>query len=121
MKLEPVPNIIPKPGPSSSESGGAVHVWEALVPRLLSPVKLAIIEALLRVGEPMSATGLAAMFEEPAYNGGKISHHLRGMAEAGVLVLAGRRSVRGATELFFYFPPAKKGGDCSPAGAGATR
>ncbi len=96
-------------------------MWEVLVPRLLHPVKLAALEALLWVQEPMSAIGLARMLEEPTYSAGMLSYHLREMAKAGVVVQTGERSVRGAEELFFYFPPTEVGSVRSPAGSGATR
>jgi len=120
VKIESVPNIMPKPGQPSRRAAEVAHVWEGLVPRLLHPIKLVVVEALLWVGEPMSATGLAAMLEEPAYYGGVISYHLRVMVEGGVLVRTGERSVRGAEELFFYFPPAEEDSGRSPASAGAA-
>lgn len=118
MELESVPSILPKPGVPTPRAAEAARVWGVFVPRLLHPVKLAVVEALLWVREPMSATGLAAMLEEPAYSGGVISYHLRVMAEAGVVVRTGHRAVRGAEELFFYFPQVAEDSDRSPSGAG---
>lgn len=112
---------MPKPARSTPRAVEAAHVWEALVPRLLHPIKLLVLEALLWVGEPMSATGLAAMVGDPRYYGGMFSYHLREMAEEGVVVQTSTRSVRGAEELFFYFPSAEEGSGRSSAGAGATR
>lgn len=121
MKLEPVSKITPRLVPSSPGPVKEARVWEALVPRLLHPTKLLVVEALLWLGEPMSAIGLSRMLDDPGYSGGVISYHLRVMAEAGVLMRAGRRSVRGAEELFFYFPPAEEDSDRSQAGTGAKR
>lgn len=105
---------------SGSQVVGGSYVWEALASRLLHPVKLVILEALLWVGEPMSATGMAAMLEDPDYYHGLLSYHVAEMAKAGVIVLTGRRTVRGAEELFFYFPPARESSGPPMADAGAA-
>lgn len=120
MKFESVPPITPRPGRSTPRTAKSAHVWEVLVPRLLHPARLAILEALLRVGEPLSATELAMMLDDPDYTHGLLSYHLGVMAKEGVVVLVGRRSVRGATELFYYFPSPAEESNCSRTGTGAT-
>ena len=112
MRIERVPRQMPPKLPSrmadakkvDPDAGGERFIWELLTPRLLHPVKLAVVEALLWVREPMSAVGLAAMFEDSGYYAGLLSYHLREMADVGVITQAERRSVRGVYELFFYFP-----------------
>lgn len=111
---------MPGPGLSTGRAAERAHVWQVLVPRLLSDARLVIVEALLWVREPMSAVGLARMLEDPSYTAGMFSYHLRVMVEKGMLVQTEARSVRGAEELFFYFAPAQEGEDRSPAGAHAT-
>src|SRR5215218_4287063 len=52
-------------GMSTVTGGGPVLDWAALVPRTVHPVKVSIIEAMEWIGEPVSATELTEMFEEP--------------------------------------------------------
>jgi hypothetical protein len=121
VEIEPVSKVMPPAFASKPQVVAGSYVWAALASRLLHPVKLVILEALLWVEEPMSATGLAAMLEDPDYYHGLLSYHVAEMAKTGVVVLAGSRTVRGAEELFFYFPPEREGSGSSTAGAGATR
>lgn len=115
MEIEPTPKVLPSP--FSAPPGGVdpSYVWDSLAPRLLHRLKLAALEALLWVGEPMSATGLAAMLDDPDYYAGLLSYHLGEMAKAGVVTVVGTRSVRGAEELFYYFPTREEGDDRSAA------
>ncbi|MGN6662644.1 MAG: winged helix-turn-helix domain-containing protein [Solirubrobacterales bacterium] len=119
LEIEPTPKVLPSPFSPPGEVD-ASYVWGSLAPRLLHPLKLVTLEALLWVGEPMSATGLAAMLDDPDHYAGLLSYHLAVMAEAGVVSVVGRRPARGAVELFYYFPSREKKGDRS-AGAGAKR
>lgn len=92
-------------------SGGveesATQVLLALVPLVINPIQLAIIEALTWINRPLSATQLTH-----ALNGlggkkgtypGLMSYHLRALMDFGVLEIARTRSVRGTTETFFFF------------------
>lgn len=110
MKAESAPKVMPPALPPTGEVE-ASRVWESLAPRLLYPAKVVIIEALLRVGMPMSATGLGAMLEDTNLPAGRISYHLAKMAKAKVVTVVTVRRVRGAVELFYYFPPAGESGD----------
>jgi DNA-binding transcriptional ArsR family regulator len=80
--------------------------WSALVPRLVHPTKVVILEAMLWIGRPMSATEL----EELACGDTALksfSYHLKRLIEAGVLEVVGKLKVRRATsakkETFFFF------------------
>lgn len=75
--------------------------WAALVPLLVHPMKVEIIESLHRIGRPLSATDLRKIF------GGRVlsqtvSYHLGGLAKVGVVAEACQRKVRGATERFYF-------------------
>lgn len=77
--------------------------WDALVASVLHPTRVAIIEAMTWIGEPLSATDIKKIF------GGKflaqtIGYHLTALEKVGGLVKVRQRHVRGATESF-YFPP----------------
>jgi hypothetical protein len=79
-------------------------VWEQLVPHVLHPVKVAVIEALRWVGQPLSSTDLAALFDDKGdYYLSLISYHVKQLAGYGVLVSVRRQQKRGAIETFYYF------------------
>lgn len=77
--------------------------WSAVIAIYVHPMRVAIIETLSRVGEPLSTTDLRKIF------GGKIlgvtiSRHIAALAKVGVLEEVRQRHVRGATEKFYFFP-----------------
>ncbi len=81
--------------------------WEALVPHLIHPTKVQVIEAMLWIGRPMSAVDL-----ERVFNGsprlGVISYHLKRLAGPGILECVGTRQVRGAVESFYWLAGAEQ-------------
>jgi hypothetical protein len=75
--------------------------WMALVPSLVHPMRVAIIEAMLWVDRPISATDMVHMHNEE-FNVSFISYHFRMLADPKVRIIEkvkGRR-VRGAEEKF---------------------
>lgn len=83
MKLSKVPKILPGRGSSSKGApADEQYVWTQLVPRLLHPSKLTIIQALLREGQPLSP----ATFAEAAKITVKHArYHCTAMERAGVI------------------------------------
>ena len=84
--------------------------WAALVPRVVHPARVAIIEAMLWVGRPISASDMVQMIEEEV-SVSSLAYHFRVLADRKVEVTeqVDRRQVRGAEEKFFYLrngPPA---------------
>jgi hypothetical protein len=80
-------------------------VWEQLVPHVLHPLKVTVIEALRWVGQPLSATDLAAIFDEKRdHYLSLVSYHVKQLAEYGALVSVRTERKRGAVETFYYFP-----------------
>lgn len=69
--------------------------WAALVARNLSPIQVAIIEALRRIDRPLSILDLVHVFEGhvPA---SRVSHHARRLLELGAVVVGESERVRGA-------------------------
>jgi len=102
--------------PTSSRASQAdVIDWGSLVAVFVHPTRVAIIEALTRLGEPLSATDLRKVF------GGRvlattISQHVNALAKVGVLEEVDQRRVRGATERFYFFPEASEVPAQEPAG-----
>lgn len=77
--------------------------WEALVPLLVHPVKVEIIEAMSWIGHPLSATDLDRLLRGQL-GVSLISYHLRKLAEVGALKLERREPVRGAIQTFYVLP-----------------
>jgi hypothetical protein len=91
MRLEPVVRkVLPPELPASATEEDEVtltaeserFVWESLVPRLVHPLKLAIIEALLRTGLPLSPVDLAAMLDS---SDEFILYHCKYLANVGII------------------------------------
>jgi hypothetical protein len=81
--------------------------WESVVARLVHPVKVAIIEALTRVGRPLSTTEMEALFDDGGLYLSLLSYHARGLVDVGVLEVVVTRQARGALERFYFFPKEK--------------
>ena len=90
--------------------GGASFDWATLVPHVVHPAKVAIIEAMLWVQRPLSATELCDLFDEPeGMSLPTLSYHVRGLAEVGALELREQRQVRGAFQSLYFLSPAANG------------
>lgn len=75
--------------------------WEALVPHLVHPIKVAVIEALLWVDQPLSSTDLMKLFCREDMGLSHISYHVRALAKMRVLKKVRERRVRGSIETFY--------------------
>ncbi len=60
--------------------------WDELVPLLVHPLRVEIIEALRHVGEPLTAADLKASFDD-LYPLSRISYHLVTLAKIGAIVV----------------------------------
>ncbi len=45
--------------------GGELFDWDALGPPIVNPTKVAMIEALLYIGQPLSAPEITKLFDDP--------------------------------------------------------
>jgi DNA-binding transcriptional ArsR family regulator len=77
--------------------------WETLVPRLVHPVKVEIIEAMAWIGLPLSATDLDRILRGEI-GVSLLSYHLRKLTEVGALERVRRDQVRGAMQTFYALP-----------------
>jgi DNA-binding transcriptional ArsR family regulator len=107
--MNQLPPIPPKAAPSSRNGGHddangdeREFDWLSLVTRVVHPTKVAIIEALLWIDQPLSATDLTKVFGGEL-GLGVVAYHLRELYKAGVMSMAGDRQVRGAREKFYVF------------------
>jgi hypothetical protein len=93
----------------SALSDGPFPGWEAFLPHLVHPVKVAVVEALLSIGEPLSAAQLAELFrgEGEGFGETNVRYHSRHLVEVGILEIVpsdpdGEESPKGK---LFYFTP----------------
>jgi len=102
------PATDPLPSGGSGRGGAKSEPvdWSVLIPYLVHPTKVIVIEAMLWIERPMSATELEKV------SGGTpvlsaFSYHLKQLAEISVLEMVEKRKARkvrgGRKETFFYF------------------
>jgi DNA-binding transcriptional ArsR family regulator len=116
MRIEPT-NAIPRTPSDSAESEPRQTAvedeisfdWGALVLHAVHPAKVAIMEAMLRLQEPLSATRLAKVLGGSGYSLGVVSHHLQGLARWGAVELVKVRQVGGVIEKIYFIPAGEHG------------
>lgn len=77
--------------------------WDELVPLLVHPLRVAIIEALRHIGEPLTTAGLQEVIGEGCALS-VISYHLTALAKVGAVVMVEQRQVGPATQRFYALP-----------------
>ena len=112
--ITPTMDCAPYATPRSQSATGGVSdaeegrfPWEPLLFRAIHPIKVALIEAMLWIELPLSASDVARMFDEEAYDYdvSLISHHAKVLADQGVLALVDTQPVRGAIKHNFVLAP----------------
>lgn len=100
MRISTAPNATPQSTPPSSiGSGGGAdgsagdeqYIWRSLVPRLVHPARLQIVEALIHHGEPMGVEDLAPLVSSAEGNTDLVRYHAKTMIQAGALEVVGER------------------------------
>lgn len=85
-----------------ARGGRDAAVWELCVPRVLHPVKVAVIETHLYIRRPMSPRDLEKLFDDrEGYYLSMVAYHCNKLVEIGVLELWKKRPVRGVVENLF--------------------
>jgi hypothetical protein len=98
--------IFPPRHPSDEAGDSLGYVWEWLVPRLIHPDKLAILEALHVLGEPASFPDLSAMLDGEHHPPRQVRYHLMQMDGVGVVeIVNGAPSGDPAARYFFAPKP----------------
>ena len=87
--------------------GGERFDWASLVPQVIHPLKVALVEALQWVDRPLSAADLTKIVDNESYQVSGVSYHMVRLAKVGAIEVVGKRQRRGAIETFYFFPPAK--------------
>jgi hypothetical protein len=81
--------------------------WEVYMSQFVHPVKVAMVEALLFIGEPLSAAQFAKLFSgtEKGFREPNIRYHLHHLVKLGVLEIVppGPFSEGSGMERFVYF------------------
>lgn len=77
--------------------------WDELVPLLVHPLRVAIIEALRHIGEPLSTADLQEVTEEDC-SLSVVSYHLVTLARVGAVEIVRRRQLGATTERFYALP-----------------
>lgn len=83
--------------------GGERFTWDALVPHIVHPLKVLILEALRWIDEPLSASDLTKVIDEEKYGLSHVSYHMVRLANAGAIEVVRTRPVRGSLEKFYFF------------------
>lgn len=96
-------NTNPRGGMMMGKRQEHVFDWGAFVPGIVNPIKVAIVEAMQYMGQPLSATELTRLFGDPAFNLPSVSYHVVTLAQGNALVKVRERQVRGAMEKFYFF------------------
>lgn len=103
--MKPPPRPAPNLSTPEAEASEPTFEW-ARLSRLIHPMQVAVVEALLWIGEPLSAKDFSQIFAEDIGRPNAtsyLSYHVRELAKAEVLEARGTESVRGAVRRF-YFP-----------------
>ena len=74
--------------------------WDSLVPQLIHPFMVAILEAVEWIDRPLSAPSLAHLCDEKR-SLSEIAYHLRKLADSAVLELVYERLVPDSFERFY--------------------
>jgi Helix-turn-helix domain len=95
-----------EPGETTRGAGRELPFdWAALVAHVIHPVRVAIIEALWWIGEPLSAKDFEKIFANRKLTTSYLSYHVVELAKAGALVKVEEQPVRGALKKSYFFPP----------------
>jgi hypothetical protein len=107
--MSSVPHATPTPLPEirTAGNGGAGDEsirWDMLVSRLLHPIQLSMIEALLWIGLPIAPSDLAHIYGGE-YTNSHAAYHVKVLVKHGILELADTEPVRGVTRHLYVLSP----------------
>jgi hypothetical protein len=89
-------------GMTTMKEGEQFH-WDTLVPRVVHSLKVAIVEAMLWLDQPLSSSDLVKLMDDSEINLSHVAYHVSKLVEVGALEAIRNRQVRGATETFYFF------------------
>lgn len=103
------PHATPKALPEvrSGSKGGAgdgLFRWDMLVSRVLHPIQLSMVEALIWIDLPISPSDLSQMYSGEFTNS-HTGYHVKVLADYGIIELADTEQVRGVTRHLYVLTP----------------
>lgn len=78
--------------------------WARLVPDVIHPAKVAIVEAMCWIDKPLSPREVDSVLDD-RYGLSLVAYHMRSLAEAGAIRLVEQRQVRGALQNLYVLEP----------------
>ena len=96
------PPIVPSREADADPRGNPSFDWETLVSLVVHPLKIEIIEALLWIGEPLSAAELVEILDGGC-SLGLIVYHAKTLENMKAIEVVYIRRVRGARESYYFF------------------
>lgn len=87
---------------SQEDDGELLFDWATLVPFVVHPMRVAMIEALRWIGEPLSASDFEALFFAEEISTSMASYHLVELARAGAVAKVSERQIRGAVKKSYF-------------------
>jgi hypothetical protein len=94
------PDSRPLPSRSTADAGDERFPWDALVSRVLLPVKVEVIEAMWWIGLPLAASDLLLVLDK-GYSLSLLDYHVKELVKLGALRLAGTEPVRGTLKHYY--------------------
>lgn len=85
--------------------GGDDFCWQGVVPRIVNPTKLTIIELLRIEKRPLSATRMSKRIDDPELTVARLHYHCQTLLKAGVLRLEGTIPRGASNEKFYCLAP----------------
>ncbi len=86
-----------------TKEGDTFFDWLDLLSHYVHPLKVAILEALLWIEQPLSANDITLLFGSRSYPLGVVAYHVSDLAKRGVIDQVAERQARGARECFYFF------------------
>jgi len=83
--------------------GGEPFAWDLLVPHIVHPLKVTLIEAMWWVRRPLSASDLTKLIDDPQISLSHVTYHAIKLADAGAIRAVKRRRGPSSTEKFYTF------------------
>lgn len=74
--------------------------WAMLIPNLVHPTRVAVVEAMSWIGRPLSSTDFTHIFDNEL-TVSYLAYHVRELRKIEVVEKVSSRQVRGATESFY--------------------
>src|ERR1700735_5045481 len=94
------PDSRPLRGRATANAGDERFPWDALVSRVLLPVKVEVIEAMWWIGQPLGASDLLLVLDK-GYSLSLLDYHVKELAKLGALRLVGTEPVRGTLKHYY--------------------